>query len=70
MCNEWGSELHLLEWVIVGMMLCHWNFWVGGKSCFPKLLIKAPMGRFFFEKFVYRVAYEKIKLKDGKDVEV
>ena len=28
------------------------------------------MGRFFFEKFVLRVAYVKIKLKDGKDVEI
>ena len=28
------------------------------------------MGRFFFEKFSNRVPYEKIKLKDGKDVEI
>jgi len=28
------------------------------------------MGRFFFEKFVLRVSYVKIKLKDSKDVEI
>ena len=28
------------------------------------------MGRFFLKKFVQRVAYEKIELKDGKDVEI
>jgi hypothetical protein len=30
----------------------------------------APMERFFFEKIFNRVAYEKIELKDGKDVEI
>ena len=28
------------------------------------------MGRFFLKKFFKRVAYEKIKLKDGKDVKI
>ena len=28
------------------------------------------MDRFFLKKFVQRVAYEKIKLKDGKDVKI
>ena len=55
------------------MMLHHQDFWVrdrsGGSSYF-QFFIKAPMGRFFFEKFSNRVPYEKIKLKDGKDVEI
>jgi hypothetical protein len=29
-----------------------------------------PMGRFFFEKFFKWVAYQKIKIKDGIDMEV
>ena len=33
-------------------------------SSFPKVFVKAPMGRFFLG------AYEKLKLKDGKDVEI
>ena len=58
---------------MVGIMLCHGTFRArdrSDESSFPKLLIKAPMGRFFFEKFFNGVAYEKIELKDGKDVEI
>ena len=40
------------------------------ETVFPKLLIKTPMGRFFWKKFFKRVAYEKIKLKHGKDVKI
>ena len=61
--NERGNEFHLLERVIFGMMLHHWTFWVrdrNGGSNFPKLLIKAPMGRFFLKKFVQWVAYGKM----------
>ena len=43
---------------------------MGGGSSFPKLSNKAPMGRFFLEKIVQRVDYEKFKFKDGKDVEI
>ena len=53
--NEWRYEIHLLEWVMVGIMLRRWDFRVkdrNGISNFPKLLIKAPMGRFFFKKFI------------------
>jgi hypothetical protein len=38
---------------MVGMMLCHWIFWVRerrGESSFPNLFIKAPIGWFFFLK--------------------
>ena len=40
------------------------------KAVSPQLFIKAPIGRLFLYKFVQRVAYEKIELKDGKDVEI
>ena len=43
---------------------------MGGESSFPKLFIKAPMGRFFLDKIFQRVTYEKIELKGGKDVEI
>jgi hypothetical protein len=41
-----------------------------GGNNFPKLFVKAPMGRFFLENLFKRVAYEEIKIKDGKDVKV
>jgi hypothetical protein len=41
-----------------------------GRSSFSQLYIKAPMGRFFFNKFVQGMAYEKLKLEDGKDMEI
>ena len=28
------------------------------------------MGRFYLKKFIHGVAYERIKLKDGKDAEI
>jgi hypothetical protein len=37
--NKWRYKLHLLEWVMVGMMLHPWDFWVSGRSSFPKLFI-------------------------------
>ena len=43
---------------------------MSGGGSFPKLFIKAPMGIFFLNKIFKRVAYEKLKLKDGKDVEI
>ena len=43
---------------------------MGGESSFPKLFIKAPMGRFFLKKLFNGVAYEKIKLEGGKNVKV
>jgi len=43
---------------------------VSGESSFPNFFTKAPVVIFFLKKFVQRVAYEKIKLKDGKDVEI
>jgi hypothetical protein len=43
---------------------------VSGGSSFPKLFTKAPVGIFFLKKFVQLVVYEKIELKDGKDVEI
>ena len=49
-------------------MLRHWDIWMSGGSNFPKLFTKAP--RFFLEKLFKRVAYEKIKIEDGKNVEV
>jgi len=43
---------------------------VSGGSNFPTFFTKAPMSRFFLEKIVQRVTYEKLKFKDGKDVEI
>ena len=43
---------------------------MSGGSSFPKIFTKAPMGMFFLKKFVKWVSYEKIELKDGKDVEI
>jgi hypothetical protein len=43
---------------------------MSGKSSFSHIFIKAPMGRFFLNKIFKRVAYEKIELKDGKDVKI
>ena len=51
-------------------MLRHWDFLVSGRSSFPKFFTKAPVAIFFLKKFVQRVAYEKIELKDGKYVEI
>ena len=36
----------------------------------PNFSLRLPRGYFFLKKFVQRVAYEKIELKDGKDVEI
>jgi hypothetical protein len=55
------------------MLFCHWTYWargMSGKSSFSHIFIKAPMGRFFLNKIFKRVAYEKIELKDGKDVKI
>ena len=43
---------------------------MSGRSNFPKFFTKPPMGRFFLEKIFKRVAYKKIKFKDGIDMEV
>jgi hypothetical protein len=53
-----------------GLMLHHCGIQVSGGSSFPKLFVKAPMGRFYLRKFVQRVAYEELKFKDGIDMEV
>jgi hypothetical protein len=48
-------------------------FWTrdrGGRSSCSQIFVKAPMERFFLKKFFTRVAYEKIKLKDGIDVKI
>jgi hypothetical protein len=37
------------------------------EAVFSKLLIKAPLGGFFLENIIQGVAYEKLKLNDGKD---
>ena len=71
--NERRYKLHLLEWVMVGLLLRLWIFGTkdrSGRSNCSQLFIKAPMGRFFFDRFFNGVAYENIKLKDGKDVEI
>ena len=73
MWSERGNELCLLERVMVGMLLRHWTFWVRDRSSnnsFSQLLIKAPMGRFFLQKIAQGVAYEKLKFKDGINMEV
>ena len=70
MMERTGYKIHLLEWVIVGMMLRLWDIWVSGRSNFPKLFVKALMGRFFLKKYFRRVAYKKIKIEDGIDVKV
>jgi hypothetical protein len=41
-----------------------------GDNSFSQLFLKAPLGRFFIEKFFNGVAYENIKFKDGIDMEV
>ena len=45
-------------------------FWARDRSGESSFFIKAPMGRFFLTKFFEWVAYEKIKIDDGKDVEI
>jgi hypothetical protein len=41
------------------------------KAIFLNFSLRLPcMGRFFLEKIIKRVAYEKFKFKDGKDMEV
>ena len=52
------------------MMLHHWDIQVNGGSSFSKLFVKAPIGRFFLGKIIQWVAYEKLKLKDGKEMEI
>ena len=36
----------------------------------PNFSLRLPRGYFFLKKFVQRMAYEKLKFKDGKDVEI
>jgi hypothetical protein len=71
--NEWGDELHLLEQIMLGILLCHRTFetrYRSGKSSFSHIFVKAPMGSFSLDKIFQGVAYENIKLKDGIDMEV
>ena len=55
---------------MVGIILRHGVFWVSGGSSFSKFFTKAPMGRFFLEKFFKGVAYKKFKVEDSKDLEI
>ena len=58
---------------MVGLLLCLWTFEKrdrSGGSSRSQLFIKAPMGMFFLDKIFQRVAYEKIKIKDGIDMKV
>ena len=43
---------------------------MSGRGNFPELFVKAPIVRFFLKKYFGRLAYKKIKIEDGIDVEV
>ena len=58
---------------MVGMLLCHCIFGAKGKSSesgFSQLFTKVPIKRFFLKKRFEWVTYQKIKIKDGIDMEV
>jgi hypothetical protein len=50
--NERGYDLYLLKRVMVGVMLCHWNFWVSGRSSFPNFSFRLPWEGFFEKDFL------------------
>ena len=63
----------MFDRIMVGIMhaigISGWKIGIA-EAVFPNFSLRLPWEYFASKKFVQQVAYEKIKLKDGKDVEI